>query len=221
MEKAKALVSTIYGTANTSSPFDPMNECKPDGVPRAGIGGAIQIVHSPKGVAVLYENAPGPVYRMIYTDGRKHPEDLDTSFMGHSIGHWEGDTLVIDTVGLNDETWLGRNKYSAFHSDKLHVVERWTRNGDELSRTVTVEDPVMFSRPWQFGPERTRAGAAGDYIQPQMCRTNDKAHLIQQTETNQFLCNWCQPDADAIYGEGAAANNKANAARPAGGGGRE
>ena len=65
---------------------------------------------NPAGIAVMYENSPGPVYRVIYTDGRQHPKDLDTSYMGNSIGHWEGDTLVIDTVGLNDETWLGGAK---------------------------------------------------------------------------------------------------------------
>ena len=74
------------------------------------------------------------MYRIIYMDGREHPKDLDTSYMGNSIGHWEGDTLVIDTIGLNDETWLGRNKYQEIHSDKEHVVERWTRTSDVLSR---------------------------------------------------------------------------------------
>ncbi len=218
MAKVQALVATIYGAANTSSPFDPMNDCKPDGVPRAGISGA-QIMMNPAGVAVMYENSPGPVYRIIYTDGRQHPKDLDTSYMGHSIGHWEGDTLVIDTVGLNDETWLGRAKYQNMHSDKIHVVERWTRNGDALSRTVTVEDPVMFTKPWTYGPEKVTLGNKNDYIQPQMCRTNDKAHLIQQTPDNQFKCGWCQLDADAVYGKGASADNKANAAgAPRGGG---
>jgi hypothetical protein len=218
MQKVQQIVAGIYGDANTSSPFDPMNECKPDGVPRAGITGA-HMIANPSGIAVMYENNPGPVYRIIYTDGRPHPKDLDTSYMGHSIGHWEGDTLVIDTVGLNDETWLGRAKYQEIHSDKEHVIERWTRTGDVLSRTVTVEDPVMFSKPWTFGPEKTTLGNPGDYIQPEMCRTNDKAHLIQQTKDNQYKCNWCQVDADAVYGKGAAADNKANAPTRGGGGG--
>jgi hypothetical protein len=221
MAKVQDIVKTIYGDANTSSPYDPMNDCKPDGVPRAGISGA-QIFMNPSGVAVMYENSPGPVYRIIYTDGRQHPKDLDTSYMGHSIGHWEGDTLVIDTVGLNDETWLGRAKYQNIHSDKEHVIERWTRTGDILSRTVTVEDPVMFSKPWTFGPEKVTLGNKNDYIQPEMCRTNDKAHLQLQTETNQYKCNWCQVDADAVYGTGAAADNKKNApTRGFGGGGAE
>jgi hypothetical protein len=216
MSKIQALVATIYGDANTSSPFDPMNDCRPDGVPRAGIAGA-QIVMNPWGVAVMYENSPGPQFRTIYMDGRPHPADLDTSYMGHSIGTWDGDTLVIDTVGLNDETWLGRNKYSNFHSDKLHVVERWSRQGDVMTRSVVAEDPVMFSKPWIIEPEKITIANKGDYIQPQMCRTNDKAHLIQQTPDNQYKCNWCQVDADTVYGKGAAADNKANLPAPAGG----
>jgi hypothetical protein len=212
MAKVKALVATIYG-GNTSSPFDPMNDCRPNGVPRLGISGS-HIIMNPSGVAVMIENGPGPVYRTIYTDGRPHPKDLDTSYMGHSIGTWDGDTLVIDTVGLNDETWLGGGKYQNDHSDKLHVIERWSRQGDVMTRTATVEDPVMFTKPWTIGPEKVTLGNKDDYIQPQMCRTNDKAHLILQTPDNQFKCNWCQVDADAIYGKGAAEDNKAN--RPAG-----
>jgi hypothetical protein len=214
--KVQTLVDSEYG-GNTSSPYDPMNDCKPNGVPRAGISGA-HIIMNPAGIAVMYENNPGPVYRLIYTDGREHPKDLDTSYMGHSVGHWDGDTLVIDTVGLNDETWLGGGKYQVFHSDQEHVVERWSRQGDVMSRTVTVDDPVMFSKPWTFGPEKTTIANKGDYIQPEMCRTNDKAHLILQTPENQWKCNWCQVDADAVYGKGAAADNKANATRRTGGG---
>jgi hypothetical protein len=219
MAKVQTLVDSEYG-GNTSSPYDPMNDCKPNGVPRSGISGT-HIIMNPSGVAVLYENDPGPVYRIIYTDGRQHPKDLDTSYMGNSIGHWEGDTLVIDTVGLNDETWLGGAKFQNYHSDKLHVVERWSRQGDVMSRSVVAEDPVMFTKPWVQPAQNTTLGNKDDYIQPQMCRTNDKAHLILQTPDNQWRCNWCQVDADKIYGQGAAAENKANAKGGRGGGGDE
>jgi len=217
--KVQELVASEYG-GNTSSPFDPMNDCKPNGVPRLGISGT-HIIMNPSGVAVLYENGPGPVYRLIYTDGREHPKDLDTSYMGNSIGHWDGDTLVIDTTGLNDETWLGGQKYQNFHSDKLHVIERWSRQGDVMTRTFVAEDPVMFTRPWSSGPEKTKLAVKGDYVQPEMCRTNDKAHLILATPENQPKCNWCQVDADKVYGQGAAADNKANGRKLGGGGGDE
>jgi hypothetical protein len=219
LAKVKTIVAGIYGSGNSSSRFDPMNDCKPHGVPRSGLGGALQIMHNPKGLIIAYENGPGPTYRTIYTDGRRHPADLDTSYMGHSVGHWEGDVLVVDTVGLNDETWLGQAKYSAIHSDKLHVVERLTRKGDELTRETTVEDPVMFTRPWILETERTAIGGAVDYIQPQMCRTNDRDHLILQTEDNLYKCTWCQLDADAVYGKGAAADNAITGAARQGGGG--
>jgi len=204
MEKVKAIADTVYGTITS---LDPVTDCKPEGVPRIGLG-LMQAVANPKLVALLYENAPGPVYRVIYTDGRKHPDDLDTSYMGHSIGHWEGDTLVVDTVGLNDETWYsasgGGNKFTNIHSDKEHVVERFTRKGDTLTYEATVEDPVMLTKPWVINPVHTKIGPADDYIQPQMCRGDDKAHLVKPSATDKYACDFCIKDPDAAYGKGAA-----------------
>jgi hypothetical protein len=205
MAKVQAIAKTVYGTITH---LDPWLECKPAGVPRAGVGGMIHIVANPKFIAILYENNPGPQFRLIYTDGRKHPTDLDTSFMGHSIGHWEGDTLVVDTVGLNDETWYtqtgGANKLTSIHSDKEHVIEKFTRKGDDIAYDVTVEDPIMLTKPWVWQTRHTQIGPSDDYIQPQACNTNDKAHIIEETPQDKFQCNWCQKDADSIYGEGAA-----------------
>jgi len=227
MTKVKAIADSVYGTITHD---DPWLECKPGGVPRTSVGGMLQIVANPKYIAILYENEPGPQYRLIYTDGRKHPDDLDTSYMGHSIGHWEGDTLVVDTIGLNDETWYtqtgGANKFTSIHSDKEHVIERWTRKGDDLEYDATVEDPVMLTRPWVLAPRHTQIGPSDDYIQPQMCNTNDKAHIIEPSATDKFQCNFCQKDADSLYGQGAADRDKAvkdqrdtaPAAPPAGGG---
>jgi hypothetical protein len=214
--KVKAIAATAYGGTTA---LDPQHDCKPHGVPRLGIQ-QVQIVENDQYIALLYEAAPGPIYRIIYTDGREHPKDLDTSYLGHSIGHWEGDTLVTDVVGLNDETWLG-GATASIHSDKEHVTERWTRQGDELTYEATVEDPVMFSKPWVITPRHTKIAAEGDYVQPQMCLNNDKPHFIQPSATDQFKCNWCQKDADTVYGEGAEADNKARAnanKRGAGGG---
>jgi hypothetical protein len=228
MAKAQAIAKTVYGTI---SHLDPWLECKPAGVPRASIGGMIHIVANPKFIAVLYENNPGPQYRLIYTDGRKHPSDLDTSFMGHSIGHWDGDNLIVDTVGLNDETWYtqtgGANKLTSIHSDKEHVIERFTRKGDDLEYQATVEDPVMLTKPWVRAVQHTQIGPSDDYIQPQACNTNDKAHLIEESDKDHFQCNFCQKDADTLYGQGAADRDREiekarqanpNAGRPAGGG---
>jgi len=199
MAKVKAIADTKYGG---TTPLDPQHDCKPNGVPRAGFNGFV--VASPKAVAVLYEASPGPYWRLIYTDGRPHPSDLDTSYFGHSIGHWEGDTLVVDTVGLNDETWLGgdtrgADKFTSIHSDKEHVVERWTRKGNTVTVETTVEDPVMFTRPWVIAPQRVSLARSDDYIQPQMCLNNDKPHLIAPSATDQFHCIWCNPKS--LYGE--------------------
>jgi hypothetical protein len=207
--KVKEILATVYGS---STALDPIMDCKPLGVPRTGVGVEehLQIVQHPNIVALLWENDPGPVYRVVYTDGRPHPKDLDTSYMGHSIGHWEGETLVVDVVGLNDETWIGGGtqgpKGANIHSDKEHVMERWTRNGDDLTYEATVEDPVMFTKPWVITPQHTHLAVEGDYIQPEMCVANDKKHLIQPSESDQFLCTFCQKDPDAVYGKGASKN---------------
>jgi len=199
-KKVDELAKSMYG-GNTI--LDPQYDCKPLGLPRASIG-LIQIVQNPKSMAVLYEAAPGPVYRLIYTDGRPHPKDLDTSFFGHSIGHWEGETLVVDTVGLNDETWLGvgqdgADNHTSLHSDKEHVVERWTRQGDTLTLEATVEDPVMFTKPWVTRPRRTKLASEGDYIQPQMCLSVSKDHIIKPSEKDpKLICGWCVPEQ--LYG---------------------
>jgi hypothetical protein len=200
MAKVKQIADTKYGGTTA---LDPMQDCKPFGIPRASVGN-MQIVQNPQFMAVLYEAAPGPVYRIIYTDGRKHPDDLDTSYFGNSIGHWEGDVLVVDTVGLNDETWLGgdtrgADRFTSIHSDKEHVLEHWTREGNRITYEATVDDPVMFTKPWVITPKHARLASSDDYIQPQMCVNNDKAHIIEPTATDQFKCIWCNPAS--LYGD--------------------
>jgi hypothetical protein len=188
MAKVKAIGDAMYGDA---SPLDPQYDCKPYGVPRGSLRGgggyAMQIVQNSSVVAFLYEDRPGPYFRIVYMDGRGHPEDLDKSYFGHSIGHWEGDTLVIDVVGLNDETWLGSGtigpRYAMMHSDQLHVVERWTRTGDVLTYEATVEDPVMFTKPWVMTPRQTQIASPDDYIRPTMCLPYDKNHLVKKDDT--------------------------------------
>jgi hypothetical protein len=106
------------------------------------------IVQTPNTIAFLIEAVD---YRVIYMDGRGHPDDiLDyPEWMGHSIGRWEGDTLVIDTIGMRPETWL--DTAGLEHSDKLHVIEKIQKTGDTLKWTITIEDPVFFTHPFTFG----------------------------------------------------------------------
>jgi hypothetical protein len=179
-EKVKKIAGTQFGG---TTPLDPVHDCRPLGVPRAGINGT-HIVQTPQVITILYEAAPYSTFRLIYTDGRQHPKDLETSFWGHSVGHWEGDTLIVDVVGLGDETWLGgggavgRARYTSVHSDQEHVVERWTRNGDVLTYEATVEDPVALAKPWVITPRRVKHAGADEELVESICTANFKEHFV-------------------------------------------
>jgi hypothetical protein len=123
-----------------------MARCLAPGVPRTTTMGLfpMQIVQTPQNVVMLFEVFH--VFRVIPI-GAKHPEDLESSFMGDSVGHWEGDTLVVDAIGFNDKTWLAGT--GTFHSDKLHVVEKFTRMDENtIVYEVTMEDPAVLTKPW-------------------------------------------------------------------------
>jgi hypothetical protein len=133
-----------YPLAETNDPV--YHGCSPPGVPRVFIHPfPLQIVHTTGEVIMLFEY--DSLRRPIYTDGRPHDTSLGPSWMGDSIGHWEGDTLVVDTVNFNDKTWLDRVGHP--HSDALHLVERIRRiNHDHLLDDITIEDPKAYSKPW-------------------------------------------------------------------------
>ena len=98
-------------------------------------------------MVILYEYLHG--VRNVYTDGSPHPTGHIDFWMGDSRGRWEGDTLVVDVIHFNEQTWLDRA--GNFHSKALHVVERYTRTGpDHMTYEVTVEDPKVFTRPWKM-----------------------------------------------------------------------
>ena len=109
-----------------------------------GVGG-IEIIQTPGLVSIVYEQRNS--VRHIYTDGREHPKNLELTWNGDSIGKWDGDTLVVDTVGLRDETWLSSDGHE--HSTQLHVVERFRRvdaGNLEMERTFT--DPIALAKPY-------------------------------------------------------------------------
>ena len=125
---------------------DPTAQCLPGGLPRSVTLGLFpqQIVQTPKQIVILYEYMN--VYRVIPLNST-HPDDLIPSYMGHSVGHWEGDTLVVDVIGFNDKTWLAGT--GTFHSDALHITERYTRvDKDQINYDVTMEDPNVLTKPW-------------------------------------------------------------------------
>jgi hypothetical protein len=121
------------------------SDCKPPGIPQVFfVPYYIQIVQAPKHVVVAHEYLNQ--FRIIPTDGRPHPPDPDPSWLGNPTGHWEGDTLVVDSIGFNDKTEI--NGYR--HTEALHVVERFTRNADALQYEATIEDPNVFAGPWMI-----------------------------------------------------------------------
>ncbi len=130
---------------------DPEAKCYLPGVPRITyMPYPFQVFQFSDRVVILYEYLHAT--RVIPTDGRPHPKVLSEFWdfwMGDSRGRWEGDTLVVDVTHFNDETWFDRA--GNFHSDALHVVERYTRTGpDHMLYEVTIEDPKVFARPWKM-----------------------------------------------------------------------
>ena len=128
---------------------DPEGYCLPPGVPRyTGTPYPFQILQMPDKVVILYEGA-SHMYRTIYMDGRKHtdPDKLNPTWMGESIGRWEGDTLVVDTSGFNGKTWLDYVGHPT--SEDLHVIERYSRPDSlTLAYEATIEDKQMYTKPW-------------------------------------------------------------------------
>jgi len=137
--------------------YDPVMTCLPLGVPRQGP--PARIFQTEKDITMIYRGGVDggggyAEFRMIPTDGRKHDAQraLQYTYMGYTVGNWEGDTLVLDSIGFSDETWLGRGGF--FHSDQMHIIEKFTRKGNDTLYEVTVEDPEVLVKPWVM-PART------------------------------------------------------------------
>jgi len=130
--------------------YDPVMTCQPLGVPREGP--PRRIVQSDKDVILFYlgGDAGGGYgeYRIIPTDNRQHDPQkaILATYLGYTVGRWDGDTLVLDSISFVDSTWLGRGGF--FHSDNMHVVEKFRREGDVILYDVTVEDPDVLAEPW-------------------------------------------------------------------------
>jgi hypothetical protein len=139
-------------SAATLSKEDPEGFCLPPGIPRMmNTPFPMQIYQLPDRIMQVYEGG-AHMWRVIYMDGRPHPkgDQLNPTYLGHSVGHWEGDTLVVDVVGLNDRTWLDASGHR--HSEQLHVIERYTRmNENILHYQATIDDPGAYSKPWTVG----------------------------------------------------------------------
>jgi hypothetical protein len=143
-EKFKSVRPPFGARATFNDSNDPVQRfCDPPGVPRIYMyPWELTFVQTPKIVYILYEYTK--VWRAVYMD-RDHPKDPDSSWMGDSVGRYDGDTFVIDTVGFNDKTWLDQTGHP--HSDALHVIERIRRiSHDELEINVTIDDPKAYTK---------------------------------------------------------------------------
>lgn len=154
---------------------DPIAHCLLPGVPRIiTMPMPLEIVQTPTRVVILYEAFRA--YRIIaINDQLKHPDDLVPTWMGDSVGRWEGDSLIVDVIGFNDKTWLTGT--GTFHSEALHLTERYTRvDKDQINYDVTIDDPKVLTRPWTI--HTTMMLREGTRVQEYVCAENnlDPAH---------------------------------------------
>ena len=129
---------------------DPYGYCLPLGVPRINTRSPFKILQTPQLTAFLHETYVGMIFRQVFTDGRPLPKisEAEPAWLGYSVGTWDGDTFVVDTVGFRDRGWL--SAFQAYpHSDALHVTERWRRTDfGHMELTVTIDDPKAYVKPW-------------------------------------------------------------------------
>jgi len=155
----------------------PSVNCLPRGVPGMFITNPypIQLIQTPGLLAQL--NELNNNFRVIPTDGRPHSKDPDPAFNGEGIGHWEGDTLVIDTIAIDERTW---NNYTGwFHSDQEHVVERIKRPSmNYLVYQVTIEDPKVLTKPWTSAPRVWTLGH--EPLQEYYCTNNQEKKALEK-----------------------------------------
>ena len=147
--------------------------CQPPGVPR--IGPPTKIVQNAREVVFLYDDVNGSFFRIIPTDGRPHRKDVPASYLGDAIGRIEGDTLIVETVGFNEDTWLTDN--GAFHTKDLKVIERFRRVGDTIEWRATVQDPSILVEPWSVKPQVMWITDI-EIEEPARCEDRDVEHII-------------------------------------------
>ena len=155
----------------------PLSRCLPPGVPLIhAIPVPFKIVQVQGMVVILYE--AWTTFRQIFTDGRRLPKDPNPTWMGYSVGTWNGDTLVVDTEGLNDKSWLDLMGHP--HTEALHVIERYRRiNLGRMEIQITIDDPEAYAKPWTV---------------------TESSRLLPDTELLEFICNENERDAPHLVG---------------------
>src|SRR3989441_2094495 len=154
--------------------FEPHTRCKPSGGPRQFLTPyGVEFVELPELQRIFIMDIGGPhTYRIIYMDGREHPKNLEPSYYGHSVGHWEGDTLAIDTVGFNEKFWMDRE--GSPHTERLHFIERFTRlDMNSMKYEITIDDPGAYTKPWNTGS--VLRWSSGQELFEYVCQDNNHA----------------------------------------------
>jgi hypothetical protein len=145
--------------------------CLPTGIVSTTELDLMKFVQTPKLLVILVEGGD-PGFRQIFLDGRVHPPDLQPTWQGHSIGHWEDDTLVVDTVGFNDKVWLSLLAFQP-QTERMHIVERLRRpNLGQLEIEYLIDDPGAYVKPWKI--HRTLTLAPNEELQEYLCTENNK-----------------------------------------------
>jgi hypothetical protein len=164
-------------TADLGKDF-PISRCLPPGVPMINaIPTPFKIIQTPRLVAILYE-AFGQ-YRQVFIDGRALSKDPNPTWMGYSIGKWEGDTLAVETAGFNDKTWL--DGFGHPHTEAMHVIERFMRHDlGHMDIQITIDDPKAYTKPWTV---------------------TEGAELLPDTDLLEFVCDENEKDAKHLVGK--------------------
>jgi hypothetical protein len=166
----------IYNRRQQGKELLPSTHCLPLGIPLATMLSEVQKIVQTPGLIVILHEIDG-LFRQIYTDGRKLPVDPSPSWLGYSVGRWEKDTLVVDTIGFNDKTWLDARGHP--HSEAMRITERyWRRDFGHLDVEITIDDPRTYNRP--FSIKVTHLLQADSDILEYVCNENekDRAHMV-------------------------------------------
>lgn len=156
--------------ARTFSKDSPVSHCLPEGMPLVEMAPApYKIVQAPGLIVMLYER--DTTYRQVYTDGRKLPDDPQPTWLGYSVGKWDGDSLVVDSIGFNDRGWLDARGHN--HSEALHLTERFHRpDFGHMELQLTIDDPRTYTRPFTIKLKQ-RLLADSDLLES-FCSENEK-----------------------------------------------
>ena len=134
----------------------PRATCLPDPFPYYHITDLARFIQTPALIAILYQGSTNSVHRTIFTDGRELPKDPNPTWLGYSVGHWEGDTLVVNTAGFNDRSWLDVEGHP--HTEALRITERYHRRDfGHMDLDMTIDDPKAFTRPFSLKINQTFA----------------------------------------------------------------